>query len=215
MRLTHVSLPVADPARTARWFADVLGVGPDLLTLREGPVVGVHHLAFSVANGTFATTKEWLRDRVDLMAVDGQDEFEGPGSWNSRSLYFEGPEGAVLELIARRDLPDLPHVGVAPTNPILGLSEVGIAVPHVQAAAEVLQAELGVPAYDEAPSATFAAVGGVHGMLILVAEGRTWFPLNEHDAGAAAIDVEAVTTNGARSGTCPVGGGRLRIATGP
>ena len=65
-------------------------------------------------------------------------------------------------------------------------------------------------AYDQAPTDDFAAVGDIHGLLVLVAEGRRWYPLDQRCARAAEIEVEAVDE---RSGTISLGGGRLTLTT--
>ncbi|MCY7396177.1 MAG: VOC family protein [Nocardioides sp.] len=233
MQLRHVSLPVRDPGAAAHWYADVLGlpaertgdtwqvaVGSSVLTLRAGPGTGAHHLAFGIRPASFAASKAWLRARVPLRSRDGEDEFEGPPGWRSRSLYVDGPQGAVLELIARRDLPAAAGGAVAGDGGgWLGLSEVGIAVADVRATARRLHAELGVPAYAEEPGRTFAALGDVHGLLVLVAQGRRWYPTDDRYATAAAIDVEAtdvgaldVAGTTRRTGACRVGSGWLRLA---
>lgn len=219
MHLRHVSLPVADPAATAQWFAAVLdlpvtslddtwqvAIGAGMLSLRHGDTSGAHHLAFDISPASFAASRRWLLERVPLLSRDGEDEFEGPRGWSSRSLYFDGPEGSVLELIARRESPTT--TTGSPDGRILGLTEVGIAVPDVRGTTRRLRAELDVPAYAAQPEESFAAVGDVHGLLILVGVGRRWFPTGDRYAGAARIDVDAV---GGRAGTSTVGDGRLSM----
>jgi hypothetical protein len=82
---------------------------------------------------------------VPLLSRDGVDEFEGPPSWNSRSLYFDGPENAVLELIERRGLPGTTGDGFS-VEDLRCISEIGLAVPDVEDAAQHLRTA-GLDAY--------------------------------------------------------------------
>lgn len=215
MQLTSVSLPVLDLARVAAFYRDVLSLhvtssgntahvhaGATRLELRaENGTAAAHHLAFTIPTGKFAAAKAWLRDRAALLlAGDGQDEFETSQSWNAHSVYFEGPEKAVLELIERRDL-DNTTAGTFSAADLLSISEVGIAVPDVAATARNLQRSAGVAPYGDEPGKNFAAVGDVHGLLILVSPGRMWFPTTDRSAAEVATGVHAV---GGRPGDYPL-----------
>ena len=205
MQLTSLSIPVHD-LKFADYFQAVLGLsvktqrdtaqmhlGTTTLDLRVDPSTdeGTHHLAFTIPTGKFAAAKGWLAERAELIAgADGQDEFEGPATWNSRSLYFEGPERSVLELIERRDLRNATDGTFSPAD-LLCISEVGVAVPDVPSAAQALKTAASIDSYGNAPSATFAAVGDAHGLLILVSAGRTWFPTTDRHAHPCAIQVNA------------------------
>lgn len=169
MHLTSLSIPVHD-LKFADYFQAVLGVsvktqrdtaqihlGTTTLELRVDPSTdeGAHHLAFTVPTGKFAAAKGWLAKRAELIAdADGQDEFEGPATWNSRSVYFEGPERSVLELIERRDLRNATDGTFLPSD-LLCISEVGVAVPDVRSAASALKAAAGIDSYGNAPSENF------------------------------------------------------------
>lgn len=205
MHLTSVFLSVRDLTGVATFYRDVLSLnvtssgstahahaGATRLELRaEDGVSGAHHLAFTIPTGKFAAAKAWLRDRAALLLDgDGGDEFETSPSWNAHSVYFEGPENAVLELIERRDL-DNTTAGTFSAADLLSISEVGIAVPDVPATARNLQRSAGIAPYGDAPGKNFAAVGDVHGLLILVSPGRTWFPTTHRRAAAVATRVNA------------------------
>jgi catechol-2,3-dioxygenase len=64
---------------------------------------GAYHGAITVPEDRFAEAKAWLQERVPLLERDGLDEFALGVPWNSQSVYFEGPDGILLELIERRD----------------------------------------------------------------------------------------------------------------
>lgn len=206
MHLTWLSIPVRD-LTFADYFQTVLGlpieatgrataqvrIGTTTLQCRLAPSIntGIQHLAFTIPTGKFASAKSWLIERAKLIADErGQDEFEGPVNWNSLSVYFEGPEESVLELIERRDLSNTSQAPFSPAD-LLCISEVGVAVPDVCAAAGALQERAGIEAYGSAPSDTFAAVGDANGLLILVPAGRAWWPTTDRRAHACRILIEA------------------------
>ncbi|WIB76234.1 hypothetical protein DEJ28_11170 [Curtobacterium sp. MCPF17_002] len=72
---------------------------------------------------------------------------------------------------------------------LLSLSEVGIAVPDVLGAVEVL-GRAGVAPYANAPTAEFAPVGDVHGLLVLVSPGRSWYPTLDRGPSSAPVVVD-------------------------
>ena len=136
------------------------------------------------------------------------DEFEGPPSWNSRSLYFGGPEDSVLELIERRDLAGT-AAEMFSTDHLLCISEIGIAVPDVEQSARNLR-EAGLDSYGGASGPGFAAAGDADGLLILVPEGRAWMPTTDRHVATVPTAVEAV---GAVPGHYGIGAGSTLTVT--
>lgn len=225
MHLTRVQLPVPDPAASAAFYVDVLGAttaagdGPGGLdatavAVRLGwttlVLVGdphadpsTQHLAVTVPGDAGARARDWLRDRVPLLPHEGRTLLEASPGWDAESVYFPAPDGTVLELIARRRRPV--RLGDVPFGPaaLLGVSEVGLAVPDVPAAAARCEGTLGLRAFDGPPSASFGAVGDDDGLLVLVRTGRTWFPTRDAVAHPAAVQVRL---EGVRPGSLDVNG---------
>ncbi len=203
MRIANVSLAVSDLAIAADFYEHTLmlpvtrtanhvrvTVGSTTLTLKGDPHhQAAHHLAITVPSNKFEAAKAWVRERADLLTVDGDDEFECSSDWNAHSLYFEGRDRTVLELIIRRDLDNATR-GPFTSSDLLRVSEVGIAVPDVPAVAKTLSDRFGIDPYGwNAPD--FAPVGDVEGLLILVSPGRAWFPTNDRLAQITPIVVAA------------------------
>lgn len=220
MHLALVSLPVVDVGAAAQFWSGLglpvsveggaarVQVGRNVLRLRPAATTaaGAHHLAITVPTGSFGAAKAWVAQRVGLLDADGQDEFEGPSGWRSRSVYFGGPERSVLELIERRDLVvEGGWSGLFGPDDLLALSEVGIAVADVPATVARLTAA-GLTPYANPPAPSFAAVGDAHGLLILVTPGRAWLPTQDRHASAVATRVEAEAA-GARPGRHGLGEG--------
>ncbi|TCU84904.1 catechol-2,3-dioxygenase [Curtobacterium sp. PhB25] len=171
-------------------------VGSTRLLFRELPgMTGALHLAITIPTGTFAAAAEWIAGIATVLVdADGRDEFEGPPNWNSRSVYFEGPDEQLLELIERRDLaaaapasgPASAAPAFASAVPLLSVSEVGIAVPDVLGAVEKLR-RAGLEPYANPAGEGFAAVGDVDGLVILVSPERRWFPTADRLPSTAPV----------------------------
>lgn len=186
MQIDEAVLPTRSTSAVAAFF-DRLGcavsldgpgvtatIGRSRVCFTESDFEGAHHLAFTVPTGTFDLARRWLEQRAALLVVGDRTVFDGPPSWDSRSVYFDGPDGQVLELIERRALPPR-HVEAFTADDLVCVSEIGVAVPDVLAAVATLRAA-GFQPYGNEPAADFAAAGDAEGLLILVKPGRAWFP---------------------------------------
>ena len=209
MDIRQVQLATRSLADTARFY-ERLGcsveivdatvrvvVGSTLLVFRELPeMTGALHLAITIPTGTFDAAKAWIAGLTTVLGTDDQDEFEGPPNWNSRSVYFEGPDEQLLELIERRDLEsgarragDGSGTGTGSVVPLVSISEVGIPVPDVIGAVEALR-RAGLEPYANPPGESFAAVGDVDGLVILVSPDRRWFPTGDRSPSSAPVVID-------------------------
>jgi len=210
VQIEEVTLTVTVLAAAARFYRDVLElpvaeesgqvavtIGCSRLVLQEADqFAGAHHLAIGIAPADFEVARGWLGQRVEPIAVDGSEVIEGPEGWNSRSLYFLGPEGIVLELIAR-DADSSAPAGDGHAPRPLSLSEVGIGVPSVADAVRALTGELGLPTFPP-QGAQFAPVGGHDGLIILVDQNRIWFPTDAQQAARGPVTVKLAAPRAGR-----------------
>jgi len=200
MDIRQVQLATRSLAGTARFYERLgcpveivdatvrIVVGSSLLVFRELPeMTGAVHLAITIPTGTFDAAKAWIAGLTTVLGTDDQDEFEGPPNWNSRSVYFEGPDQQLLELIERRDLPV--DVGENTAVPLVSVSEVGVPVPDVLGAVEALR-RAGLEPYANPPGESFAAVGDVDGLVILVSPDRRWFPTGDRSPSSAPVVID-------------------------
>jgi len=211
MDIRQVQLATRSLADTARFY-ERLGcpveivdatvrvvVGSSLLVFRELPeMTGALHLAITIPTGTFDAAKAWIAGLTTVLGTDDQDEFEGPPNWNSRSVYFEGPDQQLLELIERRDLESGARragdgsgtgTGTGAVVPLVSVSEVGVPVPDVLGAVEALR-RAGLEPYANPPGESFAAVGDVDGLVILVSPDRRWFPTGDRSPSSAPVVID-------------------------
>lgn len=187
MRIEQLTLPTADVAATAAYFADVLQLPVHDAAVTLGwsqlhlipagnlPVGGVH-LAFNVPHNRFTEATAWLDARATRQRnAEGQEHFTFEGRWDSESIYFTGPDALILELIARHRLPASNRTGPFHGSEITCISEVGLPAPDVAAAQAAIEAAFGLAPLST-PTPHFAPMGDDEGLLIVVDATRRWFP---------------------------------------
>jgi len=218
MRIVDVRMSAGDLGEAVAFYRDVLelpvavamsgaeatvAVGTSTITLvQDAAVVDRNHLAFTVPADRFADAKAWVAERVELMrwgADDAETTLELTAPWNSESAYFRGPGGVILEVIARHDLANAAS-GPFSSAHLLCVSEVGLATPDVPGEFARMRQTFGMGTFaGESPD--FTTVGDARGLLILVTEGRPWFPTS--DVGAASpglwVTIEAPGSGVVRS----------------
>lgn len=217
MHIKSLRLPSEDLRAVAQYFREVLQLpvqeagpivtvdaGSTRLEFVPGPApAGANHLAFTIPCNRLAEAQQWLGARAELLSLDGEDHFPLGDPWGSDSIYFKGPDGLVLEFIARRRLNNQ-RSGAFTSSSVLNVSEVGLAVPDVRRALLEIGETLGIAPF-AGDSQSFHALGDHRGLLILVTEGRPWFPTRNAVSSAGYLNVEIADTP--RSGTVisPVG----------
>lgn len=142
-----------------------------LTFVQDENFTGFYHVAFDIPRNCVAQARAWVQERVPLLSGEhGTDQFESK-DWNSTNLYFDDPAGNILEFMARHDL----NHDADQFTGVLHVSELGV-VPDVLATAQNIGQRYDLHPFN-GESDTFTAVGGHDGMLIVVKEGRGWFPV--------------------------------------
>lgn len=131
-----------------------------------------YHLAFNIRETTLTAAKRWLSGRADLLMEDGYDEFDF-AAINARNIYFLDPAGNILEFIDAGEPVD-DGSSFDPTD-ILSICEVGLPTDDVAWTIDRLRERLDL-GFACPPSETFAPLGDRWGRLVVVPEGRLWFP---------------------------------------
>lgn len=190
MHIETLTLPTRQLEAQRCFYTQALGLAPEhetptSVTFRTGTTrltwhkddlhSGFSHLAWDIPSTQVEAAESWLGHRLKLLAAPGGQTRFPPGSnWNTTNLYFQDPDGNILEFVARHDLN-----GEAPlpfgAHSLLRISEVGVVVPDVGATVHHLGTDFGLFPFNGG-SNTFTALGSHEGMLIVVSEGRGWFP---------------------------------------
>ncbi|MCU0499271.1 MAG: ring-cleaving dioxygenase [Anaerolineae bacterium] len=133
-----------------------------------------YHLALNIPENQLDTAKVWIEARVPLIRWKGQDTFDFD-SWRAHSIYFSDAAGNILELIARHRLSNARTTPFDHTG-LLTISEIGVAVSDVSETVAQLTTQADLPIFDGAGNTQFTALGDDHGLLIVVSQGRQWYP---------------------------------------
>ncbi|PQP82977.1 ring-cleaving dioxygenase [Paenibacillus sp. PCH8] len=132
-----------------------------------------YHFAWMIPTNRFKQAKQWVTPRVTLSRDGSRDETYST-NWDSHSLYFEDPAGNIIELIAHHTVQnESDHDRDFTTEDILQVCEIGLVTDDVLSTVNELQ-QFGLARWGEG-SDTFAPVGDVHGLFIVVKKERTWF----------------------------------------
>ena len=189
MKIRELELKAQNLRQQRAFYVDLLGLllleeTSTQLTLQAGATrlrfsagrgsEGVYHFAFNIAENKLAEAKTWLEARLQLLEHEGQSSFTAHQSWNAEMVYFYDADGNIVEFIARHDLPTASPDPFGPQQ-IVSVSEIGYVVPNVEATVASLTRNLGLEPYGNT-SPEFVPLGDAEGLLIVVKEGRNWFP---------------------------------------
>jgi catechol 2,3-dioxygenase-like lactoylglutathione lyase family enzyme len=188
MRFHEIILQSARLESTRSFYEDVLGLeiikGPAGFTCKtrstfltflqaERNKNPFYHFAFDIPQNKFQEAKEWAKEKLPLITLDGEDEFDFR-NWNAHSFYFYDPSGNIVELIARHNKNNDSSTAFSGAD-ILSVSEIGIPVKNVKEFYEELKAGAGAELF-WGDLKNFAAAGDEEGLCIIVPEGRRWYP---------------------------------------
>ena len=191
MRFKKVHLLCNNAANQQAFYAGLLGMplinshatgftvqaGETLLEFSQtGEVKDTpYHIAFNITPPLLEEVVPFLSAKgIPLILKDGAAVIDFP-YWNARSVYFYDDEQNIMECIARYNLNKGTTEKAFSAKHILGVSEIGIPVHDTAAFIETLQSNTPVNVWKDYGD-QFKAVGDEEGLMIVVTEGRHWFP---------------------------------------
>lgn len=122
---------------TANSFKIQLGISTVEFTNKNVEGNPYYHFACDIPSNQFHEAKEWIKQRINLLTEDGEDEIYFT-NLHAKSLYFEDPAGNIFEWIARMN--DNPTSSqLFSLNNIQKLSEMSLVVSNKIAIAESLK----------------------------------------------------------------------------
>lgn len=149
-----------------------------------------YHFAFNIPENKFNEAKKWALSRLQLITLDDSDEFDFI-NWNAHSFYFYDPSGNIIEFIARHNLKNESAKDFSGKD-LLCISEIGLPVDNVERFCQTLTKEFNIPFYS-GNFKTFAAMGDDNGLIIVVPQGRKWFP-NCSDAEIFPLEISIISS---------------------
>ncbi len=207
MLIRSVTLLTAHPEELLKFYSTVLElpidevrqdsftvqVGQSSLTFEREAASGVepfYHYAIDISSNKITEAIEWLGFKgVNLNELPTASTLYYSESWDATSLYFYDPAGNIVEFIARHGL-DYAAAGAFRSTDMLRISEIGLVVPDVPSARDVLHATFSLDAYKEYND-KFTAVGDAHGLFILSEHKRIWLGSNRPaEIYKTAVEIE-------------------------
>lgn len=180
MIIKRLTLSTPNLAGQMRFYEEILGfiversdflIGDSKLSFySDTRSVIPAHFAMNVDQDWLDEAPNWLTERgITPILSDESRPFEFT-DWHARAVYFLDPDGNILEFISRDRQPR-----VHESRKIYNISEIGLPVKDVLAERTRIQSLSGIPSFG-AQSDQFSPLGDDVGLLILVSEGREWFP---------------------------------------
>ncbi len=154
-------------------------VGSSILQFNLSKVLKpVYHFAFNIPKNKLEEAYVWISNKVNTIAIEGDNYIADFSSWNARAFYFYDNNGNILEFIARYDL-DNAIDKAFDSSSIQSISEIGVVVEDVLAETDKLITKYNLELFSNSSlPGQFAAIGDNEGLFIVVKEGRDWYPTN-------------------------------------
>lgn len=192
MDIKEIILRTASLHETADFYGQKLGfkqvyrdaatlkyaAGTSILSFTEDVNCGqpVYHFAFNIPENQLEQAIAWADGKLNLIPVTAESVVAGFEHWNADAIYFYDNNGNLLEFIARHDLENISTVRFS-AGSVLCISEIGIVCEAVSSFADELMDNYQLPVFSKQPRQdNFTVMGDDHGLLILVEQGRNWFP---------------------------------------
>lgn len=152
-------------------------IGISVLELHESSHFHPYHFAINIPSNQEHEALQWLKKRVEVLKHHGAELIDFV-NWNAKSIYFYDADSNIVELIARKNLPNMSSIPFD-SMAFSEISEIGLAVDDVSAAYTHLNAIGEVPLY-YGNLDWFCAVGDEHGLGIIINKHKKgWMPRND------------------------------------
>jgi catechol 2,3-dioxygenase-like lactoylglutathione lyase family enzyme len=189
MRFTAIQFRTPDLHLLQEFYGQILGlpvrctdqqlevtIGYTRLSFLPGAAVPPYHFAINIPANKGPEALEWLKSRVSILPFLG-NELVPFTAWNAEAMYFLDPAQNIVELIARKNLPNASEAPFS-TSQWLGISEIGTPVSTIQPFYDWLHRETGMKVYSGEMD-RFCAIGDEEALFIAVDRYRKkWIPVD-------------------------------------
>ncbi|WP_118951719.1 VOC family protein [Taibaiella helva] len=191
MHITHLELLTNDLEATHAFYKSIPGLdvqdrGDDFVTFAAGSTLltfkhttitrPIYHFAFTIPANKLYEALDSLKEKTEILTLPDGNPIADFAHWNAGAFYFYDNNGNILEYIVRHSL-DNAEALPFDSSRICCISEAGLVTDDVPALAGQLNRDYGLPLFTkQPPQDNFTVMGDDHGLLILVARHRHWFP---------------------------------------
>jgi len=189
MRITSLTLFSNDLDKQARFYGETLGfeverkenelslqVGNTQLHFQYAETAWTYHYCFLIPANQLQEGIAWLRERLDILRIEGDRIIQRFDSWNADSVYFDDGNGSLAEFIVRYDLENDSNQPFG-LESILNVNEIGTPTTAIAAVNDGMKQKVGSDFW-KGDLDRFGTHGSQEGLLLLVnpEKKETWFP---------------------------------------
>jgi catechol-2,3-dioxygenase len=151
--------------------------GYSTLKFEQKEKATAYHIAFHIPDLQHKKALEWVKERVPVLEVNGQEIVDFSG-WSAKSLYFYDEDKNIIEFISRESF-SKPESAIFSEKSILGISELGLVTENIKEKFKFLKHNCELEKYD-GDFERFCAVGDDEGLLITINQKlKDWFPTDD------------------------------------
>lgn len=189
MHISSLTLFSNDLDNQARFYGEILGfdverngdsisiqIGTSQLNFKFSETAYTYHYCFLIPANQLQAGIAWLRERLTILAIEGDRIIQHFESWNADSVYFDDGDGSLAEFIVRYDLENGSNLPFGRES-LLSLNEIGTPTTAIGAVNQRMKETVGSDFW-KGDLTRFGTHGSQEGLLLLVnpEEKETWFP---------------------------------------
>lgn len=157
----------------------------------------VYHFAFTIPANKLNEAFDFIQSRTTTMNIPSGGKFADFRNWNAEAFYFYDNNGNILEFITRYALKNSSEETFSGAS-INAISEIGLVTDDVPQLAKEIVHRYNIPVFEHQPAQEqFTVLGDDHGLFILVATERTWYP-TQIKAGIFPVTIHIRNQSGER-----------------
>lgn len=155
-----------------------LQIGWTKLTFIQSDQSYTYHFSFLVDKNQFEYTYEQMKNKVEILEIESNNQFAFFENWNAKSFYFYDGNGNLAEIITHLDL-EFNHHESRNNLPVLGISEIGLPTTDIKEVNQILE-EKTTSKFWKGDFERFGTNGSDEGKILLpnYLIKETWFPTN-------------------------------------
>lgn len=192
MKIKSLILYTSKLEEQTTFYKDVLGfpiieasfnhssfqIGSSVLSFYYRETSTPYHFAFNIPSNQEKEAMQWLKQRVELLRGDENEELIHFEDWNAKAMYFHDKDNNIVEFIARKNLSNESNAPFRAKS-LICISEIGVPVQKIDKAYNDLNQIKRLPVYS-GDFDRFCAAGDENGLFIIInLEKKKWFPTDE------------------------------------
>ncbi|HRI19649.1 MAG TPA: VOC family protein [Panacibacter sp.] len=197
MFITELQILTGNIQETEKFYSEVLGLfivhkssisisflagTSKLIFIETKEQDPTYHFAFNIPCNKLNEAYNFISAQTEILPIKGTGNIADFKDWNAKAFYFHDNNNNILEFIARFDLGN-ETVEPFSGNGILSISEIGLVVNDVTSYCNQLIEKNKLTYFSkQPPSDNFTVTGDDNGLLIVVPNGRSWYPTNKLSA---------------------------------